>query len=190
MIRSGENQFVPGSNIPSVSSNVDVYDNDLLNEYLLSAGWQRGVGLLFIGAAGCGKTTTGISVLKEIHRVHTVEMFYWTEYDYLSDLRNLWRMEEMTQKYSRDDALWKEYTEWERVFWNMKESPFLFLDDVGRGYTPMHTYEVENLLRLRESKSLPTVVSCQTGLWDNLPSGFKSVVERNSMVVRLDVRNG
>ena len=95
----------------------------------------------------------------------------------------------MTQKYARDDALWKEYTEWERSFWNMKESPFLFLDDVGRGYTPMQTYEVENLLRLRENKRLPNVISCQSGLWDNLPLGFRSVVERNSMTIRLDARN-
>jgi hypothetical protein len=116
------------------------------------------------------------------------EMFYWTESDFLSDLRNMWRMEEMTQKYARDDALWKEYTDWERMYWSMKECPFLFLDDVGRGYTPMHTYEVENLLRLREAKRLPNVVACQTGLWDNLPSGFRSVIERNSMTVRLEPR--
>lgn len=189
MIRSGENQFVPGSSIPVNSYAVDVFKNSLLEEYLLSAGWNLGVGVLLLGTAGCGKTSTGIALLKEIHKVHTSEMFYWTEHDFLSDLRNLWRMEEMTQKYSRDDALWKEYMDWERVFWNMKEAPFLFLDDAGRGYTPMQMYEVENLLRLRETKSLPSVVACQTGLWDNLPMGFKSVLERNSLTVRLDVRN-
>lgn len=188
MIRSGENQFVPGSVIPRAHK-IDVTENALLNEYLLSSGWEHGIGVLFLGAAGCGKTSMGISLLRAVHQVNEVEMFYWTEYDFLSDLRNLWRMEEMTQKYSRDDALWKEYTDWERSFWSMKEAPFLFLDDVGRGYTPMHTYEVENLIRLREAKRLPTIVSCQTSLWENLPVGFKSVLERNSMTVRLDARN-
>lgn len=189
MIRSGDNQFVPGSPIPSTGSHIDVFENPLLEEYLLSAGWERGVGVLFLGSAGCGKSSSGISLLKEVHKVYPTEMFYWTEYDFLADLRNLWRMEEMTQKYSRDDALWKEYMDWERIFWNMKEAPFLFLDDAGRGYTPMQTYEVENLLRLREAKSLPSIVACQTGLWDNLPNGFKSVLERNNLIVRLDARN-
>lgn len=188
MIRSGENQFIPGSSIPKTAS-IDISSNALIEEYLLSSGWENGIGILMLGTAGCGKTTTGIEILKQIHKVNRTEMFYWTEYDFLADLRNLWRMEEMTQKYARDDALWKEYTEWERSFWNMKESPFLFLDDVGRGYTPMQTYEVENLLRLRENKRLPNVIACQNGLWDNLPSGFRSVVERNSMTIRLDARN-
>jgi hypothetical protein len=187
MIRSGDNNFVPGSSIPKTPP-VVINNNELISEYLISAGWESGIGLLILGTAGCGKTTTGIEILKNIHMLSRTEMFYWTESDFLSDLRNMWRMEEMTQKYARDDALWKEYTDWERMYWSMKECPFLFLDDVGRGYTPMHTYEVENLLRLREAKRLPNVVACQTGLWDNLPSGFRSVIERNSMTVRLEPR--
>ena len=111
MIRSGENQFIPGSSIPKTTG-TDISDNALIQEYLLSSGWESGVGILLLGAAGCGKTTVGIEILKQIHKVHRTEMFYWTEYDFLADLRNLWRMEEMTQKYARDDALWKEYTEW------------------------------------------------------------------------------
>lgn len=187
MIRSQENQFFPGSNIPT--NLIDVKLPDMVEEYLLTSGWTKGMGILLIGTAGCGKTTTGISILKKIHRVASTEMIYWTEYDFLADLRNLWRMEEMTQKFARDDSLWKEYTEWEGTFWGMKESPFLFLDDIGRGYTPMQNYEVENLLRFRETRGLPNITACQSGLWDNMPSGFKSVLERTSMTVRLDARN-
>lgn len=184
MIRSGENKFTPGSIIPKNAVDVDLSENFLLEEYLLSAGWEQGIGLLILGNAGSGKTSTGLTVIKHIRKIFHSEMIYWTEHDFLSDLRNLWRMEEMTQKYSRDDALWDEYTEWERDFWDLKEAPFLFLDDVCRGYSPMHTYEVENLLRLRENKQLTTFVAAQIGLWENAPTGLTSVVERNSMVIR------
>lgn len=184
MIRTDDNQFIPGSVIPDIPT-VSLADNDLIQEYLLSASWEFGEGLLILGFAGTGKTTMGISVLREIAKVSPLEMIYWTEHDFLADLRNLWRMEEMTQKYSRDDALWKEYLDWERTFWNLKESPFLFLDEVGRGYTAMHTYEVENLLRFRESKKLATVVASQSLNWENLSPSLKSVVERHSMIVRL-----
>lgn len=183
MIRTDDNQFIPGSVVPDVPT-MNVSDNDLVQEYLLSAAWEFGEGLLILGFAGTGKTTLGVSVLREIAKVSPLEMIYWTEHDFLADLRNLWRMEEMTQKYSRDDALWKEYTDWERTFWNLKESPFLFLDDLGRGYTAMHAYEVENLLRFRESKKLATVVASQSLQWENLSPGLKSVVERHSMIVR------
>lgn len=188
MIHLEGNIFMPGSEIPTQAAEVNLSENPLIQEYLLSAGWERGVGLLLLGPPGSGKTSFGMTALRAIHSVQPVEMIYWNEYDFLADLRNLWRLEEMTQKYSRDDALWGEYTEWERTFWSLKEAPFLFLDHVCRGYTPMQTYEVENLLRLRESKGLPTVVACQTSLWENAPFGVTSVVERNSMKIRLESR--
>jgi hypothetical protein len=186
MIRSGQNHFTPGSVIPKIANYPDPTTNELINEYLLSAAWESGEGLLLLGSAGSGKTTIGVATLRAIHRVSPLEMMYWTEQDFLSDLRNLWRMEELTQKVTRDDSLWREYMDWERNFWDLKESPFLFLDDVARGYSPMHIYETENLIRLREAKGLPTIVACQTGLWDNAPSGFTSVIERHSMTVLLD----
>lgn len=186
MIRSEANIFSPGSVIPANPLAVDLSERPLVEEYLMTFGWQRGVGLLLLGSAGCGKTTLGLSVLKQIHRQTPMEMIYWNEYDFLADLRNLWRLEEMTQKFARDDSLWSEYTEWERSYWDLKEAPFLFLDHLCRAYTPMQMYEVENLLRLRESKGLPTLVACQTGLWENAPFGLTSVVERNSLIVRLE----
>lgn len=188
MIRTSEGRFIPGSPVPSVRS-IDSTDNPLVEEYLLSAAWESGEGLLLLGFAGSGKTTLGVAVLKEIAKVSPLEMIYWTEQDFLSDLRNLWRMEEMTQKFSRDDALWSDYTDWERTFWDYKEAPFLFLDDACRGYSAMHAYEVENLLRLRESKGLATIVASQNSLWENAAPGLTSVVERHSMIIRVDARN-
>ena len=188
MIRTDENLFIPGSSIPSVPQ-ISVVDNALVQEYLLSAAWESGEGLLLLGFAGSGKTTLGIAILREIAKVSPLEMIYWAESDFLADLRNLWRMEEMTQKFSRDDALWSDYTEWERSFWDMKESPFLFLDDACRGYTAMHAYEVESLLRFRENKGLATVVASQSMQWENAAPGLKSVVERHSMIIRTDARN-
>ena len=187
MIRGPEGMFSPGSVITKTPI-VDVSGNDMVQEYLLSAAWERGEGVLLLGFAGVGKTVLGITILHEISKVFPAEMIYWTEQDFLSDLRYLWRLEEMTQKFSRDDALWKDYTEWERTFWDMKEAPFLFLDDVCRGYSPMHSYEVENLLRLRESKGLPTVVASQTIYWENAAPGLTSVVERHSMIIRVSDR--
>lgn len=188
MIHLEANLFCVGSEIPTGLPDVEFSDNPLVVEYLLSAGWESGVGLLLLGPSGSGKTTLGLSILKSIHSVFSGEMIYWNEHDFLSDLRNLWRLEDMTQKFSRDDVLWSEYMDWERSFWALKTAPFLFFDHACRGYTPMHTYEVENLLRLRESKSLPTILASQDGLWENAPFGLTSVVERNSMKIRLKAR--
>lgn len=188
MIHLDSNIFAPGSEIPVNLVSPDFSDTPLVEEYLLSAGWERGVGLLLLGPSGSGKTTLGMAVLKAIHSLYPVEMIYWNEHDFLADLRNLWRMEDMTQKFARDDVLWAEYMDWERTFWTMKTAPFLFFDHACRGYTPMHNYEVENMLRLRESQSLPTIVASQDGLWDNAPFGLTSVIERNSLKIRLKGR--
>jgi hypothetical protein len=185
MIRSPEGQFSPGSPVP-YSYPVNLSENFMVQEYLLSAAWENGGGILLLGFAGTGKTVTGIAILRELAKVSPLEMIYWTEHDFLADLRNLWRLEEMTQKFSRDDALWADYVAWERAFWDLKEAPFLFLDDACRGYTPMQYYEVENLLRLREAKSLPTIVASQSLQWENAAPGLTSVVERNSLIIRVD----
>lgn len=184
MIHVEYNLFVPGSVVPDLEP-MSISDNDMVQEYLSSNAWDFGEGLLILGSAGSGKTTLGITVLREIAKVSPLEMIYWTEQDYLADLRNLWRMEEMTQRFSRDDALWEEYMEWERTFWSLKEAPFLFFDDACRGYTAMHFYEVENLMRFRESKKLATVVASQSLQWENISPGLQSVIERHSMIVRM-----
>lgn len=182
MIRLGFNVFMPGSEIPM--RKWDRNEDILVRSYLDSGAWEQGRGVLLLGEPSSGKTTLGMHILRRISEVSPLEMIYWTEYDFLADLRNLWRLEEMTQKATRDDALWGDYLEWERSFWDLKEAPFLFLDDAGRGYTPFQNYEVENLLRLRETKAMPTIVASQTGLWENIPAGLRSVVERNSITIK------
>lgn len=187
MIRTDSNAFTPGSLAPSRKVKSDVSRLTQVQHYIGIRAWETGVGPVLVAPAGSGKTPAGISIMREIRRSHRLDFVYWTEHDFLADLRYLWRVEEMTQKHARDDSLWAEYLDWERAFWNLKECQFLFLDDVGRAYTPMQRYEVENLLRLRETKGLPTMVACQTGLWENLPSGLKSVISRNGLMLNVEM---
>jgi hypothetical protein len=186
VIRLPDKTFVPGSLPAKNRVKTKVSETPIAREYINSKAWDQGLAPRLVAPSGSGKTSAGIDLLLEVNFASPTEIIYWTEYDYLSDLRNLWRMEDMTQKYARDDALWKEYLDWERSLWDLKECKFLFLDDVGRCYSPMQFYEVENLLRFREAKGLPTLVACQTGLWENLPSGMRSLIERNT--IELQVR--
>ena len=68
MIRNSEGRFIPGSAVPLVRE-IDSTENVLVEEYLLSAAWESGEGLLLLGFAGCGKTTLGVAELKEIAKV-------------------------------------------------------------------------------------------------------------------------
>lgn len=150
--------------------------------YFTDQAWKHGSGALITGPPGSGKTRMGFALLKSVFNVEPIAQQYWTEHDFLTDLRVLWRYEDMV-KNDRSDGLWTEYTEWERAFWALKEYPFLFLDDVGRGYSAMQRYEVENLLRLRLNNGLPTVVAIDSSLLDNLTPQFKSLLIRNAVMV-------
>lgn len=175
---------VPGSVVPRVVSNTNILDSSAAQRYLESSLWEEGLGFRIVAAAGSGKTNACLELLRGVHKQNpSLHMSYWTEYDFLNDLKVLWRYEDLTSKHARDDALWAEYLEWDRSFTALKECPLLFLDDVGRGYTAMHLYEVESLLRLRMVKALPTVIAVQTDLWENLPHSLRSVISRSTIAL-------
>jgi DNA replication protein DnaC len=140
------------------------------------------------GPPGSGKTSVGLQILHDIWDIEPLGQSYWTEQDFLADLRNLWRLEEMTQKSVRDDVLWGEYVEWERRFWAYKETSYLFLDDIGHCYTPMQWYEVEGLIRFRYNKHLPTMFGTTDSDLKTMPDRLKSLVFRNVVTITLEAR--
>lgn len=181
--------FVPGTLPPTHlldGRNVDIQKD--FQPYLDKRLWEAGTGVNLLGPAGSGKTTQGLTILRNIWDLDPMRQSYWTEQDFLSDLRNLWRLEEMTQKTVRDDVLWAEYVEWERTFWAIKEAPYLFLDDIGHAYTPMQWYEVENLVRSRYNKNLPTMYATTDLLVKTMPETMRSLVFRNVVTLTLEPR--
>lgn len=185
MIHIEGNQFEPGSKVPKrYEESVPPVDNAatvILDEYLESKGWETGQGLTIFGSPGSGKTTIGMAALYGIFKATKSQGRYLTEADYLADLRRLWRMEEMATK-SRDDATWMEYMEWERLHLDIKEDKVLFLDDVGIGYTPMHRYEIEILVRGRNSAGLTTIVALDESLYENFSESLQNTLTKINMI--------
>lgn len=188
MIRDQEGGFSPGTGLSTryIDAAVDIIHPEVQG-FLDDRRWEHGGGLLIVGPDGCGKTMLGLSVLHQVFNLDPARSFqYWTEQDFLADLRSLWRYEEMSQRLTsrREDlGIWNEYAEWEREFWGLKEAGVLFFDDLGRSYSPMQWYETEGLLRFRTLRDLPTIMGVSTGRWDNTPSGMKSVMSRNATVL-------
>jgi hypothetical protein len=160
----------------------NLYERPALTPYFDAQLWKTGTGALITGPPGSGKTRTGVALLKAVYKVEPILQQYWTEHDFLADLRYLWRLEDLT-KNDRNEMLWMEYVEWEQAFWGFKQCPFLFLDNVGEGYTAMHRYEVMNLLRLRLDMALPTVVAVDSSQMESLTPQFKSLLIRSAVMV-------
>lgn len=174
-----------GTSLPENVAYLDLSDNPTIQAYLEGAGWENGVGLLLLGEPGCGKTSAGLTVLRSIYRATRQTVVYWHEHDFLADIRNLWRLEDMTKSLPRDDALWMDYVEWERAVWMMKDSPVMFLDTVGRSYTAMQKYEVENLLRYRLDRSLATISAVDGVVFQGMSKAMKSVLTRSGLTVMI-----
>lgn len=171
-----------GTALPESVTYVDLGD-PTVSAYLDSRGWENGIGLLLLGEPGAGKTSLGLTVLRAIYRSTKQSVVYWNEHDYLADVRNLWRLEDMTKSLPRDDALWMDYVEWERALWAMKDAPVMFFDTVGRSYTPMQKYEVENLLRYRLDKCLATITAVDGVIFQGLSKAMESVLSRSALTV-------
>lgn len=192
MIRT-EGEFRPGSVKPAemtlqLLDSVTLCDSarDAVTDWVEAKGWRHGEGLVFLGQPGVGKTTAGFTALRQAFLADPMtKQSYWVEQDFLSDLKTLWKFEESAPRAPSDGQLWKDYVEWEQAYWDLRESPLLFLDDVGRGYTPMHTYEVEGLVRTRNDRGLSTLAAVQLATWDNLPLSLRSVLTRSSPVVKV-----
>lgn len=185
-MQRSDNDWAVGSALPKNLTYLSANDLDtypLVRTYLEQQSWLNGVGLLILGDPGAGKTSLGATVLRNVYRTGTAAVTYWAEHDYLADLRNLWRLEDMTKSLPRDDALWMDYVNWERDLWAAKDSPVLFLDTVGRAYTPMQKYEIENLLRHRSDQSLPTIAAVDSVLYVSLSLAMQSLLTRSSLTV-------
>lgn len=182
MIREGGNRFTPGSIVPP-EANIRVDTSTVMGLPAFTSGRKRNV--LILGAPQTGKTTLGFNVLREAaERDPDLWVNYWTERDLFADQRNLWRMEDLAAKVTKDDGLWHEYLEWERLYHDLRETTLLFLDDVGVGYSPHHRYELEGLLRQRSAMGLGTVVAAQTDLWSELPKGLRALFENSCAIVQ------
>ena len=195
MIHKRNNDFSVGSPIPkrlwkeAQEFTLPEVAQSVIEAYVRARGWTAGEGLVFVGHPGSGKTT---AMLKVAHLIHAEvsnrpESNFWTERDFLNDLKNLQRLENTTSKVSKDEGLWHDYLLWERDFWRYKQSPVLLFDDVGQGYTPWQAFEVEGLYRLRDDEVLGTVTTMQKNAFDNLTDSFKSILTRRAIVVPLNV---
>lgn len=182
----------PGSNVPikpkkyaGTEHPVDPIKS-LVDTYIDNEQWTQGTNVLLRGDYGSHKTTTGLYVLRRIamtgdERVQT----YWTEADYLADLRELWSLREQLPKGGNDSDLWQEFVAWESRFEALKASPLLFLDNVGFGYTANHRYEILLLVRQRVDLGLPTIVAVSTQEWEPMNGAMKSLLERSSLSIRV-----
>lgn len=186
MIRDPKSQgFLTGTHRPEHFHETTSF-SDEIEGFLDGLLWKKGVSLFLIGPPGCGKTSLGLSVMQAAWRREAHMQAYWAESDYLTDVRALWRYEDLTAKITRDDALWAEYVDWEKSMWERKDRPHMFLDGTCRSYTAMQWYEVENLLQYREGKGLATMVAASGQRWDNAPSEIKSMVWRTNLVIEME----
>lgn len=165
-------------------------DDERVASYLDERLWEKGVGVTIVGPPASGRTSLGVLIIRALlNQQEPPSPVYWTEHDYLSDLRTLMRYEDMVAKLPRDDALWGEYVDWEQNFWRLKESPFLFVDDACRSYTPFQWYEMENLLRERDSRNLPTLVSVEAERWASAEGNVRSLLSKKAVLVNTKVQS-
>lgn len=194
MIRDEDGVTHPGSFIPTHPlqylkvSSVYPLPPEALSYFELEV-WKNGGGFLITGSSGSGKTTMGLALVRTFHHeAPELESNYWSEADYFQDQRELWSRKDMAQRMTFDDTIWRDHLDWERQFLDLKESPILFVDNVGMGYTPSHTYELSNLLRSREDRGLVTIVGSTSTAWSSLPRATRALFERHTVTIDMPLQ--
>jgi hypothetical protein len=158
---------------------------DMVESYWEQRRWQRGIGVLIIGPPDSGKTTLGLTIGQGAYLIEEYANAFWTEQDFIADLRAFWTWQDMISRMPKDDSLWTSYTDWERQLWDYKDTQVLLFDACCRGYTPMHWYESEGLLRFRSDRNLPTTMTVDRGLLEGASASMRSIMMKHNIVIDL-----
>lgn len=157
-----------------------------IDHYVKSRGWLSGAGVLLRGSYGSRKTTTGLHILHAVSLSgDETPQTYWTESDYLADLRELWSLREQLPRGINDGDLWQDFVSWEHRFEQLKGSPLLFLDNVGQGYSQNHRYEMVNFVRSRKDRGLATIFAVSDQEWGSLHASLQSLLTSDNLVFRV-----
>src|SRR6476660_6307763 len=151
-MRVWNNTEIPGT--PQVSVHIPELDSEL-EEYCEDLRWKNAVPIAIIGKSASGKTGMLLALEIRIEASEPRSVGHWTEADYLADLRNLWRFENLTKNVNKaTDVLWDECLAWDKHMKRLVGLPVLGFDDVG--YTPNaeDQYRVETMLRGRQAAGL------------------------------------
>jgi DNA replication protein DnaC len=192
------NEFVPGSITPKFSPNVGTFDmpdyaQGDMDRYLAQRLWEDGKNFLIRGGPYTGKTAVGLYLMRLIYKAEPTltNMIYWNEADFIADMRNGWRYDKLVEGSPKDSGLWAESLEWERTFWEYKEAPILFMDDVGKAKTNNQRYELEVMLRRRKDMGYGTFVAMNDDDWVDAPKSLRSLFDdgRSISVVMEDKIN-
>lgn len=116
----------------------------------LDYAFDNNVGIFFYGANGVGKSTLASLIIKEAYR-RRYKAKRCTFSDYISEYTKTWNLEKATH-WGEDDPVGLFYH-------NYKAVDFLVIEELGKEReSELALTTLEDLLRYREEKGLPTII--------------------------------
>jgi DNA replication protein DnaC len=135
------------------ATGVDTVALEMISDYIENAHYyvNRGMGLLFHGNAGTGKTFLATLLMKQLLAYSGVDGYFTTFNQFLDNFAAGWRDD--------NNRLWFE----KRV----RNAPLLIVDDIGKEYfgrTDMAASAIDTVFRTRTQNLLPTIVTTNLSL--------------------------
>jgi len=196
-MRTLEDGVVPGSEIPEAQFRLArkqelAVTSSVHKQY---RAWQEpnpvdDPGLFILGEEGTGKTTLGLMAMLYLidQGVESSDVYYWSAIDYLEDVRQLHRYEDMTKtpyNGAAEMALWKEYQQFEKQLELIELTPVLFIDQVFTIPIKLIAIRFERMLREREGRSLCTIAAVSAHKHSQLDPAIASLLSRNADTITL-----
>ena len=155
------------------ATGVDIEAIEMVANYVENAHYfiNRGMGLLFHGNKGNGKTMLAVILMKQLLANSGVDGYFTTFNNFLDNFAAGWR----------DDVNRRWFEK------RVRNVPFLVVDDMGKehqGRTDMAAAAVDTVFRSRTQNLLPTIITTNLSLHDferSYSSGVMSLLSETSL---------